>query len=128
MTNITIATTTPAPCFADCVPEGFWILVGTSLAVMICMTVLIVWVASPRLFCQCCSQVGRGMRDIRSGLSQVLLEARGRSQGGIEEENYWEAKPQTKREMEMTQMRERRAQEEKEKDKDQSPPSGAKAE
>jgi hypothetical protein len=100
-------------CVIDCVPEGFWALCATSFAVMLLMTVVIVWIASPRLFCQCCSSMRRGMAEIQSGVRQTLLEARGRTDD--DNEPVWTQQPQTRREIELVDLqKKRREQAEKE--------------
>jgi hypothetical protein len=101
----------------DCVPEGFGLLVGVSIVVMLLMILLISWMASPRLFCQCCGNIRRGFGDAWVGSRQLLLEATGRDPHGgngveAEVEDYWTAQPQTSREVEMQERQRKRMDEE----------------
>ena len=100
--------TNATTCLHDCVPEGYWILVTTSILVLLFLVLIVVWAASPRQFCACCGQMGQGFGDVWRGAKQVLLEA---SPGGDhgdggngadnEMEDFWEHKPQTERERQL---------------------------
>jgi len=101
---------------ADCVPEGFWALAATSIAVMVAMIIALVWISSPRCFCQCCGNMRRGVAEIRSGLHQFLIETRGGNTSEPEEPS-WVSQPQTTREIEMVEMQARKRREAEEADK-----------
>ena len=102
------ATLVGVECVSDCVPEGFWALCATSFAVMLLMTLAIVWIASPRLFCQCCGNLRRGMAEIQSGVRQTLLEARGTAHRPDDDEPVWTQQPQTRREIELVDLQRKR--------------------
>ena len=91
-------------CVDDCVPDGFWILLGTAGGMLILMMSIMAWAASPRQCGACCCSVRRGFGDVWTGARQVLLETRGRrpppaggsnGQARDEIEDWWEMQPQT---------------------------------
>ena len=111
------ATTVNRTCILThtCVPDGFGFLVLASVTIMIVLCVVIIWMASPRSFCRCCGQVGRGFQDIWAGSKQLLLDAgmrasdTGTAPEGIE--TWWTLQPQTTGEIEMVDLQARRAKE-----------------
>jgi|WetSurMetagenome_2_1015567.scaffolds.fasta_scaffold00274_24 hypothetical protein len=109
-------------CVGDCVPEGFWALVITSISVLLALVLLLMWAASPQQCCRCCSHMGRGFKGLWKESRQRLLpsEARTRETGngaregndeGIELEGWWELQPQTEKEKELVKRRQQQEQE-----------------
>jgi hypothetical protein len=116
VSNVTETVNASACAAGDCVPDGFWALMVTSVVILIAMISLLSWAASPVRCGACCCSVKRGVGDIWRGARQVLLESSGRQQsedglrsqrrnatmtqdGEIEEEDWWIVQPQTEREM-----------------------------
>jgi len=94
-------------CVQDCVPDGFWILLGTAAGVLILMMSVMAWAASPRQCGACCCSMRRGFGDAWRGAKQVLLETRGPTartrERPDETEDWWEMQPQTDREKKLVQ-------------------------
>ncbi len=117
--NVTVVAVVNRTCILThtCVPDGFGFLVLASVTIMIVLCVVIIWMASPRSFCRCCGQVGRGFQDIWAGSKQLLLDAgmRASDNGGAASEGvetWWTLQPQTAGEIEMVDLQARRAKEE----------------